>query len=232
MFPDRDTQCNPYWGDLACGECNYSTGYAIKYDTTECVPVDKCLTASITYSLLFLFGVSFLYWIVIISFIFVLLHFKFDITAGYAYGLLFYYSVLEQLVNDATNSTKNFIATNSDSYIDYYFLFDYSDDAYNFMKVKALPFLLSIGNLKPSFTGSMNLCFGHAKIIDHLILGYIHPIIVTFLVVIIYILARNFVFVARTIGRYVNSKSICILLLLSYSSITYIYAVVKTIASV
>ena len=89
------------------------------------------------------------------------------------------------------------------------------------MRIHVLPFLSSIGNLKPPFTGSMNLCFGDAKMMDHLILGYIHPIIVTFLVVIIYILARNFVFVARTIGRYVNSKSICILLLLSYSSITY-----------
>ena len=95
-FPDRNLQCNDNWGGLACGECNYSAGYAIKYDTTECVPVDECLTTSVIYSLLILFAVSLLYWIVIMSFIFVLLHFKFDITAGYAYGLLFYYSVLEQ----------------------------------------------------------------------------------------------------------------------------------------
>ena len=57
------------------------------------------------YSLLILLGILFFYWIIIISFIFVLLHFKFNIlfTAGYAYGLLFYYGVLEQLVNDVTN---------------------------------------------------------------------------------------------------------------------------------
>ena len=222
MFPDSDTQCNPHWGGLACGECSYSAGYTIKYDTTDCVPVNKCLTTSVTLSLLILFGVSFLYWIVIISFIFVLLHFKLDITAGYAYGLIFYYSVLEQLVNDITNLIENFITIISEAYTNYYYhIFDYDNDAYNFMTAKVLPFLLSIGNLKPPFTGSMNLCFGHAKMIDLLILGYIHPIIVTFLVVIIYILARNFVFVSGTIGRFVNSKSICILLLLSYSSITY-----------
>ena len=218
--PDQNEQCRSGWEGLACGECNYSAGYAIKYDTTDCVNKHGCLTTSIIYSLLILFGVSFLYWIVIISFIFVLLHFKFDITAGYAYGLLFYYSVLEQLVNDVAYRARNSVTISSDEYNtnDYfYYVFKYE----KIMRFSVLPFLSSIGNLKPPFTGYMNLCFGEAEMMDHLILGYIHPIIVTFLVVIIYILARNFVLVAGTIGRYVNSKSICILLLLSYSSITY-----------
>ena len=232
IFPDRDVQCNAHWVGLACGECNYSAGYAIKYDTTECVPVDECLTTSVTYSLLILFGVSFLYWIVVISFIFVLLHFKFDVTAGYAYGLLFYYSVLEQLVNDVTNN----LAINLDvSYgNNFYDTFDYDGDDdddfnddiyfdadYDLIRLKVLPFLSSIGNLKLPFTGFMNLCLGDAEMIDLILLEYIHPLIVIFLVIIIYVLARNFVLVARTVGRYVNSKSICILLLLSYSSITY-----------
>ena len=222
IFPDRDLQCNGHWGGLACGECDYSAGYAIKYDTTECVPVDECLTTSVTYSLLILFVVSFFYWIVIISFIFVLLHFKFDITAGYAYGLLFYYSVLDQLVNDVTNLLTESLKSSYDG--DLYYIFDnddYENDDYEFMRLEVLPFLSSIGNLKPPFTGFMNLCLGEAKMIDHLILGYIHPLIVTFLVIIIFILTRNFVVVARIVGRFINSKSICILLLLSYSSITY-----------
>ena len=220
-FPDRNLQCNKHWTGLACGECNYSAGYAIKYDTTECIPVDECLTMSVTYSLLILFGVSFFYWIAIISFIFVLLHFKFDITAGYAYGLLFYYSVLEQLVNDVTiRVARNLESINGYYIYDAYGLNDFHSD-YEFMRLKILPLLSSIGNLKPPFTGSINLCLGNAKMIDHLMLGYIHPLIVTFLVGIIFILARNFVLAARTIGRFVNSKSICILLLLSYSSITY-----------
>ena len=223
-FPDRDLQCNGNWKGLACGECNYSAGYAIKYDTTECVHAHKlCLTTSVTYSLLILFAVSLLYWVVIISFIFVLLHLKFDITAGYAYGLLFYYSVLEQLVNDVTNPiSRNLEASNSyDFYPNGEFYPDDIDDYYEFMRLKVVPFLSSIGNLKPPFIGSMHLCFGNTETIDHLILGYIHPLIVTSLVVIIFILARNFVLVARTIGKYINSKSVCILLLLSYSSITY-----------
>ena len=228
QFPNRDLQCNAHWGGLACGECNYSAGYAIKYDTSECVPVDECLTTSVTYSLLILFGVSFFYWIVVISFIFVLLHFKFDITAGCAYGLLFYYSVLEQIVNDVTDhldisleSSYGFNVYNSfNAYGDVNDAYDIDGD-YDWMRLKVLPFLSSIGNLKPPFAGSINLCLGEAEMIDHLILEYIHPLIVTFLVVIIYVLARNFVLVAGTVGRYINSKSICILLLLSYNSITY-----------
>ena len=218
-FPNRNLQCNNNWRGLACGECDYGAGYAIKYDTAECVPVNECLlhtSESVIYSLLILFGVSFFYWIAIISFIFVLLHFEFDITAGYAYGLLFYYSVLEQLVNDVTiNLTQNL--ENSNNYFGHHF----HDHGYEFMRLKVLPFLSSIGYLKPPFTEFMKLCFRKAEMIDHLMLGYIHPLIVTFLVVIIFILARKFVLVARTIGRFVNSKSICILLLLSYSSITY-----------
>ena len=217
IFPDRDVQCNAHWRGLTCGKCNYSASYAIKYDTTECVPVDECLTASGTSSLLILFGVSFFYWIVVISFIFVLLHFKFDIAAGYAYGLLFYYSVLEQIVNDATDHlTKSLEFTYGNDV--YGGICGYS---YDFMRLNVLPFLSSIGNLKPPFTGFMNLCFRDAEMIDHLMLEYIYPLIVTILVVSVFILARNFVLVARAVGRYVNSKSICILLLLSYSSITY-----------
>ena len=215
IFPDRDLQCNAHWGGLACGECNYSAGYAIKYDTTKCVPVDECLTTSVTSSLLILFGVSFFYWIAVISFLFVLLHFRFDITAGYAYGLLFYYSVLEQIVNDATDHlTKSLEVTDGNDADD-----EFNDYSYDLMRLNILPFLSSVGNLKPPFTGFMRLCLGDAEMIDHLMLEYIHPLIVTFLVVTIFLLARNFVLVARTIGRYVNSKSICILLLLSYSSI-------------
>ena len=168
-----------------------------------------------TGSLLILFGVSLLYWIVIISIIFVLLHFKFDITAGYAYGLLFYYSVLEQVVNDVTN----YLVLDNCSF-DFNDLAD-DDDDYETMRLSALPFLSSIGILKQPITGFMKLCLHNAEMIDHLLIGYIHPLIVTFLVVIIFILARNYVLVARTIGRYVNSRSICILLLLSYSSIAY-----------
>ena len=75
--------------------------------------------------------------------------------------------------------------------------------------------------MKPPFR-LLKLCFWkNAKMMDHMFITYIHPVIVMSLIVIIFLLARNSVTAARTIGRYVNSKSICILLMLSYSSVSY-----------
>ena len=213
IFPECNLQCNGNWNDLACGDCNYTIKYDAENITEKCISVNECLTTSWKYNLLILFVVSFFYWIVIISLIFVLLHFKFDITAGYAYGLLFYYNVLEQLVDDVTSHLMRDLA-----YIGYQYDVH---DKYEFMRLNVLPFLSSIAILKVPFTGFMGLCFGKAKMIDHLMLNYIHPLIVTFLAVIIFILARNFVLVSQIIGKHVNSKSLCILLLLSYSSVTY-----------
>ena len=97
-FPDSHLQCKQNWKGTACGECNDGKHF-IKYDTTKCVSgKDDCSIKSSKYSLLILFGISFLYWIVMISFIFILLHFRFDIKAGYAYGIIFYYSVLQHIV--------------------------------------------------------------------------------------------------------------------------------------
>ena len=61
---------------------------------------DDCSNKSSKYSLLIFFGISFLYWVVMIFFIFILLHFRFDIKTGYAYGIIFYYcnSVLQHIV--------------------------------------------------------------------------------------------------------------------------------------
>jgi len=216
VHPNRDLQCNGNWSGFACGECNYNANCAIKYDTKECVPVDECLTTSVTYSLLILLGISFVYWIIVISFIFVLLHFKFDITAGAAYGIIFYYSVLEQVsgvFDGVINTRRCGIPGNENSYYDC----AHGPDIFP----EILQFFLIIGNLKPPFMQYMSLCLDKAEIIDHLFLSYIHPLIVMLIVTVIYVSARNFGFVYKNIGRYVNSKSICILLLLSYSSVSY-----------
>ena len=193
-FPNSNDQCSAHWTGLACGECkeNY-----IIHDSSNCVPQKRCTLHEHSAVILFFF-ISLLYWIIVISFIFVLLHFKFDITAGYAYGILFYYSILEQTVNASYVGTYN-----------------------NLSVPTLLTILSSIGNMKPPFR-LLKLCFWkNAKMMDHMFITYIHPVIVMFLIVIIFILARNSVTVARTIGRYVNSKSICILLMLSYSSVSY-----------
>ena len=197
-LPKSNNQCSTHWTGLACGECDKD--HYIIHDSTSCVPSEKCTLKDSSGVILFFFA-SLLYWIIVISLIFVLLRFKLDITAGYAYGIIFYYSVLEQTVNASYNGTHN-----------------------NFnapIIITFLTILSSIGNMKPPFQ-LLKLCFWkNAKMMDHMFLTYIHPVVVTCLIVTIFILARNFVAVARTIGRYVNSKSICILLMLSYSSVSY-----------
>ena len=194
--PISNDQCVFNWTGLACGECD-EDNYII-HDSTSCVPSDKC-TLKDSFGLILFFFASLLYWVIVISFIFVLLHFKFNITAGYAYGIIFYYSVLEQTVH--SNDTYN----------------DYDAPMINV----TLILLSSIGNMKPPFQ-FLKLCFWkNASKMDHMFLTYIHPVIVISLIVTIFLLARNSVTVARTVGRYVNSKSICILLMLSYSSVSY-----------
>jgi len=210
-FPDQDLQCKSNWKGFSCGECSH----VIKYDSTDCIPSQSCNVSVVPLSLLVLFVVSFLYWCIVIAFIFILLHFNFNISAGYAFGIIFYYSVLEQVVfvlNDIVQNRECAI------YEDYYNLECDLEPKYI---SEILPFFSIIGNLKPPFMQYLKLCLGRAEVIDHKFLIYIHPLIVFSIVVTIFVSARKFVSVARYIGRYVNSKSISLLVLLSYSSMSY-----------
>ena len=218
-FPKRDFQCKGNWKGFACGECHFNANYTIKYDTTECIPADECLISSLTYSVLILFGISFFYWIVIITLIFVLLHFNFNIKAGYAYGIIFYYSVLQHIVvvfNEIVQ-TENCGFSNDEHYYQCFSV----ETNHEFLKVHLLPFLSAIGILKPPFMQYMRLCLGNLEMIDHIFLMYIHPFIVIPIVTVLYISTRRFVIMARLIGRFINSTSVCILVLLSYSSVSH-----------
>ena len=209
-FPDRDLQCEHRWKGFSCGVCD---GF-IKYDTTECILSSDCFVNSVPYSLLALFMISFFYWCVIISLIFILLHFNLNITAGYAFGIIFYYSVLEQVVSVLNQVMQDRMCA---IYEDYYF---YSCDL-GTVNTYILKFFSSIGNLKPPFLQYVKLCLGGTEVIDHKLLVYIHPLIVFTIVVTIFVSSRRFVCVARFLGRYINSKSISLLILLSYSSVSY-----------
>ena len=84
-YPTSNDQCIAHWTGLACGECG-ENNYII-HDSTSCVPSSKCYLKSSNGLILFFF-ISLLYWIMVISLIFVLLHFKFDITVDHAYGII------------------------------------------------------------------------------------------------------------------------------------------------
>jgi len=212
-FPEQNLQCNKNWMGFSCGECNHS-GHSIKYGSTDCILSDKCLISSTPLNFLVLFIVSFFYWCLVIAFIFVLLHFNLNVNAGHAFVLIFYYSVLEQIVSVLNQVTQlRFLALAEEIYVNGSYSQHYSS--------AILPFLSSIGTLKPPFMQYLKLCMGKAEKIDHIALVYIHPVIVFTIVVTIFVSSRKFVFVARFLRQYINSKSICLLVLLSYSSVSY-----------
>ena len=211
-FPDRDLQCRSNRCGYSCGECKHT--YSISYGTTDCIPSKDCLMSSVMLSYLVLFVVSFFYWCLVITFIFVMLHFKFQVGAGYAFGIIFFYSILEQVFSVfnqvyqilpcSINRNNNVNSCSLPYYIS-----------------NVLPFFSSIGTLQPPFIQYLKLCLGETEMIDHKFLVYIHPLIVFSIVVTIFVSARRFVFVARYFGRFVNSRSISLLVLLSYSSVSY-----------
>ena len=190
---------------FSCGECNHSD-HSIMYGSTECVSSDNRSISSTPLSLLVLLVVSFLYWCLVIAFIFILLHFKFNVNAGHVFCLIFYYSVLEKNCEFVKNQVTQlrYRALAEDIY-----QFAIAGEFLQHYSSVILPFLSSIGTLKPPFMQYLKLCMGKAEMIDHLALVYIHLLIVFTIVVTIFVLARKFIFVARYFGRYVN-LSVCL----------------------
>ena len=177
-YPNSNKQCRSNWTGLACGNC-ISDHFAIPFDTSDCVHSKKCFKrSSVAPNLLLLLCVSFFYWCLVISFIFVLLHFQLNITAGYAYGIVFYYSVLEVVINMLIKVR----------YIDIEYPVHIS--------LLMLPFLSNFGYLRVPFFSYLKLCLHGAETIDHVFISYIHPLIVICLVGLIFITARRFVVVA------------------------------------
>ena len=97
-LPDRNVQCRGNWSGYVCGECKGNN--SIKFDSMKCISGKHwCIMHGTVWSgWLLVFLVTLLYWCIFILLVVVVLNFKFNISIGYAYGILFYYSVLETLV--------------------------------------------------------------------------------------------------------------------------------------
>jgi len=220
-FPDGNLQCHPHWTGFSCGECSYNSGYAIKYGTTDCIPLQQCLTTSVASNIILLFSVSFLYWCLVISVIACLFHLRVVLNMEYVLGIMLYYSVVEQVFSVykeviQTNTCHVPVNLHNNYHPNYYDCLDSPFDASG-----ALPFFSSIGILKPPFLQYIRLCFPGSNMLDHLFMGYIHPIVVVLVVVVSLIVSRSSRRVTRYVGRHLNSRYICLLFLLSYSSISY-----------
>ena len=212
--PRRDEQCRGNWSGDVCGKCkgNNSTIFG----STKCVSSNHCNKYVKGWSgWLLVFLVTLLYWCIFILLVVVVLHFKFDTSIGYAYGILFYFSVLENVVKQQIiGDVYNYFPTDDQCDLpDRGKFYTYTFEA------TILSFLTSIGNLKPPFLQFMKLCL-HTEVIDHVFFVYTHPVIVVCLLAVIAVAARRFSKLARLVQRQ-SSVIICLILLLSYSSISY-----------
>ena len=180
-----NAQCNHHRVGRACREC--SSGYTLSYDSTDCISVDQCGTGWIVLVVM----LTCLYWITVVAGVFSLMYFKFQISLGYLYGLIYYYSMVGTLWNNNT-------------YI--------SDDAFKFVSV-----LSSFSQLTPQFLGKLCLVKGLSGI-DQLFIHYSHAVTVSLLLLLIVIAARCSARITLFVSRCII-RVICLLILLSYTSI-------------
>ena len=131
-----------------------------------------------------------LYWIAITVAVFVMMYFKVEI--GYFYGITYYYSIVDILLSQN------------------WFLSD--KQPYTLINV-----ISSITKITPQFLGRLCLVQGMSGI-DQQFLHYIHPLAVSFILVLISCLAKR----SRRLSYFISRgiiPFICFLLLLSYTSV-------------
>ena len=133
-----------------------------------------------------------LYWLIVVVGVFTLLYYNRRIPLGYTYGIIYYYSMVGILFSN-------------NLYI--------SESVFLFISV-----LSSFTQLSPQFLGKLCLVKGLSGI-DQLFLHYVHPVAVSLLVVVFVIAAKFSPKLSAFVSRCRIIRIICLLLLLSYTSI-------------
>ena len=164
-----NAQCNDHRTGSACGECN-SPGYTLSYDSTDCISVDHC-SVGMTVLVVVL---TCLYWIVVVVGVFSLMYFNFQISSGYVYGIIYYYSVVGILLDN-------------NPYV--------SNGAFQFISV-----LSSFAQLSPQFLGKLCFVKGLSGI-DQLFIHYSHAVAVSLLTLLIVLAARCSVRITVFVSR-------------------------------
>ena len=98
LSPIRDDQCRSHRTGTACGKC--TTGYALSFDSAECVKVQSC-TAGKTVLVILL---TLVYWIVIVALVFAMMYYKVGIC--YLYSITYYYSIVDILINQNLQASR------------------------------------------------------------------------------------------------------------------------------
>ena len=123
LSEELDGQCSSHRTGVACGECK--PGHTLAYNSPNCINTYKCSTGMTV----LVVALTILYWIIIVALVFGLMQIK--LSLGYAYGLIYYYSIIDNLLGSN--------------------LF-FSDGVYQLVTI-----LSSFAKLSPQFLGK--LCF-------------------------------------------------------------------------
>ena len=180
----QDGQCRHDRTGPACGRCK--PGYVLPFDSPQCVNIDKC-SAERTVALILSIV---LYWFLVLVVWGFTLHFTLNVDFGYSYGIIYFYSVIEFLLE-----------------LDNWPVFQFVTILSNFAK------------LTPKFLGTLCFA-SDAKWsgIDQQFFHYVHPIAISLILLIIISCARYSrkfgMFISSIILRY-----ICLAVFLSYTSL-------------
>ena len=183
LLRKSDDQCNLHRTGVACSECK--PGYTLAYDSPDCINRDKC-SVGVTILVVVL---TILYWITIVVVVFGLMYFQFQISSGYAYGIIYYYSIVDiLLVNNV------------------------SEEVFQLVHI-----LSSFAKLTPQLFGHLCLVEGLSGI-DQQFIHYSHALAVSVIVLIVVLVTRYSPRLTVFVGRCII-RVICLLLLLSYTSL-------------
>ena len=183
LSPVRDNQCRSHRSGIACGSC--TDGYTFSFDSTECVNVDSCSAGQTVLVTL----LTIMYWIVMVAMVFILMYYKVGI--GYLYGITYYYSILDILLNQNLQASRGLYLT--------------------------VNIISSFSKLIPQFLGELCLTAGMSGI-DQQFVHFMHPLAMITILVAISLLARKSRRISTLISRGIIHV-ICLLLLLSYTSV-------------
>ena len=132
---------------------------------------------------------SVIYWIAMVTLVFGMMYYKVGI--GYLYSIIYYYSILDILLFQNLQTSKGLYITVS--------------------------IMSSFSKIIPQFLGQLCLATGMSGI-DQYFIHYLHPLAVILILVLISFLARKSMRISAIISRGILHV-ICLLLLLSYTSI-------------
>ena len=183
LSPVRENQCRPHRNGAACGNCE--NGYTLSFDSPKCIEINECTVGQT----ILVTVLSLLYWIAVVVAAFVMTHFK--VAIGSLYGIIYYYSIVDILLNQILHISNGLHTTVS--------------------------IMSSFAKLTPQFLGQ--LCFvRNMSGIDQQFIHYVHPLAVLLILIMISVVARRSprvsIFVSRGVIQF-----ICFLLLLSYTSV-------------